>query len=129
MAIIVRDLDVPSNCWDCDLYVACDSHSHSVEAKRPDHCPIIAMPEECMECVRTKFRAAIKCAEWAKMNAVINGQDYDVKCPMYWAFKMNTEDKNARDSDAIQHGKRIHGESQEGTKNCPMQGLCQQNNC
>lgn len=100
MAIIIQDCEVPQNCAGCIKKVGCTQRIYMEE--RPDGCPIIAMPEECMECVRTKFRAAIKCGEWAKMNATRNGQEYTIKCPMYHIFKANIgEDDDARDSDAL----------------------------
>ena len=90
MAIVVNGVDVPRNCANCERKAACKQRIY-LEG-RPDGCPIMAMPEECLECVRTRFRAAIKCGEWAKMNAVLNGQDYEVKCPFLWIFKAQTEE-------------------------------------
>lgn len=90
MAIIIKDCDVPQNCATCVKRVGCKERLYM--ETRPDHCPIVAMPEECLECVRTRFRAAIKCGEWAKMNAVLNGQDNEVKCPFYWILKAQTEE-------------------------------------
>lgn len=47
----------------------------------------LAMNPHCSLCVYTKFRAGVACGEWAKMNAVLNGQDWDIACPMYQFFK------------------------------------------
>lgn len=77
----------------CSFCVGRDNceYKDKVKGTRPDSCPIIAMPEECAECVRTRFRSGIKCGEWAKMNGVLNGQDWDIACPMYPFFKEITE--------------------------------------
>ena len=92
MSIIIQDCEVPQTCAVCERRRNCSERIYM--KTRPDHCPIIAMPEECLECVRTKFRAAVKRGEWAKMNAVLNGQDYDVKCPFYWKFRAQTGEQD-----------------------------------
>lgn len=46
------------------------------------HCPI---------CANTKFRAGIECAEWAKMNANLNGGSFTIACPLHWLFRELTE--------------------------------------
>lgn len=90
MAIIVRGFDVPKNCAQCDVH--CDER-RLLKRERPDKCPIIAMPDECLECVMTKFRAAIKCGEWAKMNTALNKHEHNdsIACPFYHLFMEQVE--------------------------------------
>ena len=71
MAIVINGVDVPRNCANCERKAACKQRIY-LEG-RPDGCPIMAMPENCLECLRTHFRSGIKCGEWAKLMAILNG--------------------------------------------------------
>ena len=101
MAIVINGVDVPQNCANCERKAACKQRIY-LEG-RPDGCPIMAMPENCLECLRTHFRSGIKCGEWAKLMAILNGQDYDTACPFAWIILSDSEECSGQ-TDKLQCG-------------------------
>lgn len=71
MSILIKDLEMPTCCWDCPIQVnpfcaANDIIDLDERTKRPDKCPLTKVPEDVqpvVRCINCKYYEGLACCK------------------------------------------------------------------